>query len=51
MKLNRDIPIPLYQQIYDIWKRKIETGELKPADRIPTDRELCDLYGDRKSVV
>jgi len=45
MKLNRDIPIPLYQQIYDIWKRKIETGELKPADRIPTDRELCDLYG------
>lgn len=44
MMLNRDAPIPLYQQIYDIWKRKIETGELKPADKIPTERELCGLY-------
>jgi len=45
VELNHDLPTPLYQQVYDIWKRKIETGELKPGDRIPTERELCELHG------
>lgn len=45
MELNHDLPTPLYQQVYDIWKPKIETGELKPGDRIPTERELCELHG------
>lgn len=42
--LNRDLPVPLYQQVYGIWKRRIESGELKPGDRLPTERELCDAY-------
>ncbi len=45
VKLNHDIPTPLYQQVYDIWKRKIETGELRPGDKIPTERELCEMHG------
>ncbi len=45
MELNHDLPTPLYQQVYDIWKRKIETGELRPGDRIPTERELCEMHG------
>ncbi len=45
VELNHDLPTPLYQQVYDIWKRKIETGELRPGDRIPTERELCEMHG------
>lgn len=44
IQLNRDLPVPLYQQVYNIWKRRIELGELKPGDRLPTERELCDTY-------
>ncbi|OPZ64188.1 MAG: HTH-type transcriptional repressor YvoA [Firmicutes bacterium ADurb.Bin506] len=44
MVLNRDLPVPLYQQVYNIWKRRIESGDLKPGDRLPTERELCDAY-------
>ena len=44
MELDRDSRTSLYQQIYEIWRQRIENGEVRPGDRIPTERELCDIY-------
>jgi GntR family transcriptional regulator len=44
MELDRDSRTPLYQQIYEIWRKRIEDGTVRPGDRIPTERELCDIY-------
>ncbi|MEA4884712.1 MAG: GntR family transcriptional regulator [Clostridia bacterium] len=45
MQLDRDSSVSLYQQIYSIWRQRIESAEFKPGDRIPTERELCEAYG------
>jgi GntR family transcriptional regulator len=44
-EINRELPRPLYQQIKSIWKTQIEQGLLRPGDKIPTERELCQRYG------
>lgn len=36
--------VPLYQQIADIVKRKIVSGEYKPGDRLPSIREMALEY-------
>lgn len=35
---------PMYRQIAEDLRRKIESGELSPGDRLPTEPELQDLY-------
>lgn len=41
MKLRLDQNSPIYQQIIDEFKRAIARGDLKPGDRIPSQRELA----------
>lgn len=40
----RDTVVPLYLQIADDIKGKIESGEIKANSRIPTEHELSELY-------
>lgn len=35
---------PLYKQIIQDILQKIYTGELRPGDRVPSERELSDMY-------
>ena len=42
--LDKNTPIPLYFQLKEILKEKIETGELKPGDLLPSERELKEKY-------
>lgn len=42
--LDFNDPKPLYEQIVDDIKRKIECGEYKPGDQIGTQRELAHAY-------
>lgn len=42
--LDKENPIPLYYQLKQLIKEKIETGELKPGDLLPSERELKDKY-------
>lgn len=42
--LDKRTPIPLYFQLKEILKEKIETGELKPGDLLPSERELKEKY-------
>lgn len=44
-------PIPIYHQLKLAIKTKIETGEFKPGERIPTEQELCERYGISRTPV
>ncbi|OGS35706.1 MAG: hypothetical protein A2293_03870 [Elusimicrobia bacterium RIFOXYB2_FULL_49_7] len=39
--LNNEIGSPSYRQISDQFLEKIQNGELKPGDKIPTERDLA----------
>ncbi len=36
--------MPVYRKIIDDIKLKIESGELKPGDKVPSVTELMDAY-------
>ncbi|RXZ82041.1 GntR family transcriptional regulator [Paenibacillaceae bacterium] len=48
MKKDR---LPLYQQIQDYIKALIHSSELKQGDRIPTEKELMELFNVSKITV
>ena len=43
--------IPLYQQIQDYIRHVITTENMKPGDRIPTEKELMDQFHVSKITV
>lgn len=43
MRLNLDQHSPIYRQIIDEFKRSIARGDLRPGDRIPSQRELAAM--------
>lgn len=42
---------PLYQAVAESLLEKIRGGELKPRQRIPSENELCELYGVGRNTV
>jgi GntR family transcriptional regulator len=38
-------PVTLHHQIYRHLREAIDDGRLKPGDRLPGERELCEVYG------
>lgn len=42
--LDRNSYTPLYQQIGEVLRTRIERGELVPGDQIPSENELTDQY-------
>ncbi|MBS4179375.1 GntR family transcriptional regulator [Lederbergia citrea] len=49
--IAKDNRLPLYYQLMDILVGKIESGELKEHDKLPSERELCDLYNVSRTTV
>jgi len=49
--IDRSSPSPIYQQLKEIIKRKIEDGEFMPGERIPTEFVLCDMFGVSRAPV
>jgi GntR family transcriptional regulator len=41
-RLNKYSPVPLYQQLVHTLVARIESNELAPGDRIPSERELAE---------
>jgi GntR family transcriptional regulator len=41
----RKSPLPRYYQLKEIMREKIRTGDWKPGDLIPSERELGEQYG------
>jgi len=50
-KIDKSIPIPIYYQLKECIKEKIRRGEFKPGDRIPTEQELCRMFGISRTPV
>ncbi len=49
--INRNHPLPLYYQLMEELRRRIEQGEWKPGDLIPSERELTETYGISRMTV
>jgi GntR family transcriptional regulator len=49
--LSKELPIPLYHQVHTDLLNKIQSGELKPDDRIASEDELACSYGVSKITV
>ncbi len=45
MKINRNSPIPLYYQVYEILKKRIKSGEFRPGNYLPSENRLAEYYG------
>ncbi len=43
--IYRNSPVPRYHQLKEILRERIRTGEWKPGDLIPSERELSEQYG------
>ncbi len=41
----RNSPVPRYHQLKEILRERIRSGEWKPGDLIPSERELSESYG------
>lgn len=49
--VEKSNPLPLYFQLKEVLKEKIEKGIYKPDDPIPSERELIDMYGISRTPV
>ncbi|HIH96353.1 MAG TPA: extracellular solute-binding protein [Thermoplasmata archaeon] len=50
-EIDKNVPIPIYYQLKQMIKKKIEKGEFKPGDRLPTEHKLCDMFGISRTPV
>lgn len=50
-EIDKEAPSPIYQQLKEIIKGKIERGEFAPGARIPTEYELCDQFAISRAPV
>ncbi|MEW6675975.1 MAG: GntR family transcriptional regulator [Nitrospirota bacterium] len=49
--ISREYPQRLYFQLREIMKKKIEKNEWEVGSQIPTEEELCKIYGVSRSTV
>lgn len=49
--VDKNSPIPLYFQLKKIILSELKNGTLKTNDKLPTEAELCDMYGLSRTTV
>lgn len=49
--VDKTTPIPLYFQFKNILLEMMKNKELEPGDIIPTEFELCDIYGISRTTI
>jgi len=49
--INRDDHQKLYMQLYEIVKKKIESGEWTVGSQIPTEDEICKMFNVSRATV
>ena len=49
--IDHNHPLPLYYQLMQELRARIEQGEWKPGDLFPSERELCETYGISRMTV
>lgn len=43
-EIDHSIPVPVYYQLKLLIRGQIESGELRPGDKVPTEAELCERH-------
>src|SRR5215475_7819889 len=51
IRLEKDLPVPLYHQLKTVLLEKLRAGEWKPNDQLPTEDELGTQFGVSKATV
>ena len=51
MQLHIDGQIPVYVQLQELIRDKIQSGEYVPGSAIPSENELADMYGINRLTV
>ncbi|MCM3112167.1 GntR family transcriptional regulator [Lederbergia lenta] len=49
--IEKDNRLPLYYQLMDSIIEKIESGNLKEHDKLPSERELCEMHNVSRTTV
>jgi GntR family transcriptional regulator len=49
--IDKTSPVPLYFQIERIIERDIRIGKIQKNEKLPTEEELCDIFGVSRSVI
>lgn len=49
--INDNSPDPVYYQIYQQLKKRIEDNVLKPGDRLPSERDLSEQLGVHRNTI
>jgi len=49
--INKEAPIPAYQQVRDLILSRIKNGKIKPGDKIPSESQLCNIYNISRITV
>lgn len=50
-RIVHDGPVRLWQQVADDIRRAIESGELTPGAKLPSEPELAEIYGVARVTV
>ena len=50
-KIDRNNPLPLYYQLKNLIKTKIESGELIPGDLLEPEWEICQKHNLSRNTV
>jgi GntR family transcriptional regulator len=50
-RLERASSVPLYFQLAEILKERIEAGRWSPGDRFPSEREITEEFGVSRTVI
>lgn len=50
-RIERDGPVTVWRQIADDLTAEMESGELPPGSRLPSEAELADIYGVARLTV
>ncbi|MEW6226527.1 MAG: GntR family transcriptional regulator [Bacillota bacterium] len=51
MKLDENSGIPLYYQLKELLKARVDSGALKPGDKLPNEVEIAQEWGLSRSTV
>lgn len=49
--ISRNSKIPLYHQLYEMLRARIDDGDWQPGDMLPTESDLLETYGVSRNTV
>lgn len=49
--INRNVPIPYYYQLEGLLRQQILNGRWQAGQRVPSEKQLCELYAVSRTTV